>query len=61
MPYFGILNWNLKKSVVEFFCQHRRIFRTAKFRVKTKQNKFESKIALFGCFWIVILKIFCHI
>ena len=44
MPYFGILNWNLKKSVV-----------------KTKKNKFESKIALFGCFWIVILKIFCHI
>ena len=38
MPYFGILNWNLKKSVVKFFCQHRRIFRTAKFRVKTKKK-----------------------
>ena len=51
------LGWNLK-TILCYLKSAPRFWLLAKFREKIKIPKFETKNALFGCFWIIILKQF---
>ena len=62
------LGWNLK-TILSYLkpefpksnVMHSQICLIAKFHEKTKMPKFGTKNALFGYFWVRILKNYCHI
>ena len=56
MFYLGIFTLELEKTIVISEIQHPQICRNAKIHAKQKFFKFGTENALFGYFWVVILK-----
>ena len=61
MPYSGIFGLEFENNNVIFEISALELVLYGKFREKMKMPKFGTKNALFGYFWVRILKNYCHI
>ena len=61
MPYSGFFRLKFGKAIFKFEISTLELIKIQKFVQNKKKHKSGIKNALFGYFWTVILKNYCHI